>query len=331
MENEVPNVAIYHMSVKIVSRGEGRSVVAAAAYRAGQRLEDEATGSVFDYTRKGGVAHTEIIAPQDAPTWVYDRERLWNVVEKSERRRDAQLAREIEVALPIELGLDAQVAVMRDFAHREFVSNGMIADLAIHRNDENNPHAHLLLTLRKVAGEHFGRKERSWNERSRLKAWRLGWQTIANEYLARAGLEIRIDHRTLDAQGIELVPGRKIGVGRERQRGEFLPDRIAERVFEQRRIAKENGERILANPKLALAALSQTYASFTEHEVARFLSTRTEGPEQFRAAYHEVMASEDLVALERGGVAERYALRHEPVLDPDIGDSLDDPDDELEL
>jgi MobA/MobL family len=108
-------VAIYHLSAKIISRREGRSVVAAAAYRAGQRLEERATGLVFDYTRKSGVDHAEIIAPDHAPEWMYDRLQLWNAVEEGERRRDAQLAREVEVGLPLELDHDAQRMLLRDF------------------------------------------------------------------------------------------------------------------------------------------------------------------------------------------------------------------------
>ena len=302
-------MAIYHLSAKIVSRHDGRSVVAAAAYRAGQRLEEEATGLTFDYTHKQGVEHTEIVAPQGAPQWMHDRQSLWNAVEQAERRRDAQLAREIEVGLPVELSAGAQVTLLRDFVQREFVSNGMIADIALHRNDADNPHAHILLTLRAIHENGFGRKERSWNERSKLMAWRLGWERAANEHLARAGLTIRIDCRTLEAQGIDLTPGRKIGVSLDRQRAGALPDRIAERVAEQQRIAEENGHRIQANPRIALKALKQSHAIFTGHDIGKFLSTRTLGAGQFQATYLKVMASPDLrrEGFDQGD--ERYTLR----------------------
>jgi ATP-dependent exoDNAse (exonuclease V) alpha subunit len=314
------DLAIYHLSAKIVSRHEGRSVVAAAAYRAGQRLEESATGLVFDYTRKEGVEHSEIVAPRDAPQWVYDRESLWNAVEHAERRGDAQLAREIEVGLPLELSAKAQVALLRDFVHGKFVSSGMIADIAVHRNDANNPHAHVLRTLRGVAENGFGPKERSWNQRSRLLAWRLGWEKAANEHLARAGLAIRIDRRTLDAQGIALAPGRKIGVGLERQRATDLPNRIAERIAEQQRIAKENGQRILADPRVALKALHHSRPTFTERDIARFLSTRTLGTEQFQAARLKVLTSPDLLRAGLGneGHQQRYSVQHEHLTAPDI-------------
>ncbi|HEY6455520.1 MAG TPA: Ti-type conjugative transfer relaxase TraA [Steroidobacteraceae bacterium] len=292
-------MAIYHLSAKIISRGTGRSVVAAAAYRAGESLEEESTGLTFDYTRKGGVAFSEIRAPQDAPSWVFDRTQLWNKVEAFEKRKDAQLAREVEVALPIELSADEQRGLLQTFVQREFVDRGMVADFSLHRDDEHNPHAHILLTLRRVGPDGFGPKERSWNERAQLMGWRQSWEELSNAHLAQAGHATRIDHRSLKDQGLDLRPGRKIGVGQERQQGEALPPRIAERVAEQREIARENGERIIADPGLALKALTHMNATFTEHDLAKWLHTRTEGAEQFQSAYLKVTTSADLVLLGR--------------------------------
>ncbi|MGH8143891.1 MAG: MobQ family relaxase, partial [Steroidobacteraceae bacterium] len=270
-------MAIYHLSAKIVSRAEGRSVVAAAAYRAGAALEDRTTGITHDFTRKAGIEHTEILAPDGAPAWVYDRLQLWNTVEATERRRDAQLAREIELGLPVELDADGQLALVREYVQRQFVAEGMVADLAIHRDNPRNPHAHVLLTLRALTPDGFGLKQRRWNARARLLTWRAAWAEHTNVHLAQAGLAVRIDHRTLAAQGLDLEPGRKIGVGLERQQGAFLPPRIADRVAEQRRIAHDNGERILADPAVALTALTHTRATFTDHDLALFLHTRTDG------------------------------------------------------
>lgn len=292
-------MAIYHLSAKIITRGAGRSAVAAAAYRSGESLDEDSTGMNFDYTRKGGVEHTEILAPNGAPAWVHNRSTLWNAVEAGEKRKDAQLAREIEVGLPVELSNDQQLELMRAFVRREFVAKGMIADLAIHRDDANNPHAHVMLTLRRVNASGFGSKERSWNDRAHLMAWRQSWAELTNQHLAQAGHDIRIDHRTLNEQGSELTPGRKIGVGRDRQASEGLPHRIAERVAEQRRIAQENGEQILADPTRALKALTHHQATFTDHDIAKFLHTRTEGAEQFQAAFVKVTTSPELVSLGR--------------------------------
>ena len=197
-------MAIYHLSAKVIGRKAGRSSVAAAAYRSGGRLRDERQGVEHDYSRKGGVVHAEILAPENAPDWMRDRDRLWNVVEAVERRKDAQLAREIEVALPRELDRAARLELVRGFVAREFVGRGMIADLAIHegraRDGREQPHAHVMLTMRELTGEGFGNKARDWNAPERLVGWREAWAREANRALERAGRLERIDHRTLEVQ-----------------------------------------------------------------------------------------------------------------------------------
>ncbi len=223
-------MANYHFIVKIVSRNAGKSVVAAAAYRAGVSLYDERLGQVWDYTRKRGVAHREILAPPRAPSWTHDRESLWNTVERVERRKDAQLAREAEIALPLELTRDQQVDLLREFVERTFVSKGMVADFALHVPNRENPHGHVLLTLRQLTPEGFGLKRQDWNADEQLVYWRAQWAEVANEHLARVGLDIRIDHRTLEAQGIARDPGRKLGLSAGWQRQPALPRNLADRV-----------------------------------------------------------------------------------------------------
>jgi Ti-type conjugative transfer relaxase TraA len=290
-------MAIYHLSAKIVSRKEGQSAVASAAYRAAENLYDERIGKVFDYTRKQGVEYSEILAPPEAPAWVHDRQSLWNMVERVEKRKDAQLAREIEIGLPRELSADQQVALLRDFVKTNFVSAGMIADVSLHLDNEKNPHGHVMLSTRNITPDGFGQKRRDWNARTELINWRESWANTANQHLAQAGLDIRIDHRTLEAQGIDLVPGRKIGLSAERQQQPALPRDLAEKVAEQREIAAENGRRILQDPSLALHAITHTQATFTARDIATYLHPRTEGTEQFQAAYLKVTTSADLVAL----------------------------------
>lgn len=200
-------MAIYHLSAKVISRAGGRSSVAAAAYRTAGRLRDERQGLEHDYSRKGGVVHAEIMAPENAPGWMRDRDQLWNAVEAVEKRRDAQLAREIEVALPRELDHDEHLELLRGFVQREFVDRGMIADVAVHegiaRDGLGQPHAHIMLTMRELIGEGFGKKDRSWNAPDLLKGWREAWARDANAALERAGRSERIDHRSLDAQRAE--------------------------------------------------------------------------------------------------------------------------------
>jgi Ti-type conjugative transfer relaxase TraA len=300
-------VAIYHLSAKVVSRAKGQSVVASAAYRAAESLHDQRLGITFDYARKRGVEHSEILAPEDAPAWVNDRHTLWNAVESHEKRKDSQLAREIEIGLPVELTHGETVELLRDNVKTQFVSKGMVADFSIHRDDPDNPHAHILLTMRKVSQKGFGPKVRSWNAKRDLLKWREAWAERANEHLAVAGHAIRIDHRTLEAQNIELTPGRKIGIGKERQAEKQLPQHVKERIAESKQIAKENGELILAEPTVALRALTHQRATFTHHDIAKFLHTRTEGAEQFQAAYLKVTTSNELVAL---GKDDRNVIRY---------------------
>lgn len=170
-------------------------------------MRDDRQGLEHDYSRKRGVVHSEILAPKNAPSWMRDRDQLWNAVEAVEKRRDAQLAREIEVSLPRELKPSERQKLLRDFVQREFVDRGMVADVAIHegkaRDGHGQPHAHVMLTMRELIGEGFGKKDRSWNAPDVLMGWREAWARDANAALERAGRSERIDHRSLEAQRAE--------------------------------------------------------------------------------------------------------------------------------
>lgn len=304
-------MAIYHFSAKLVTRTSGRSAVGAAAYRSGQALQQEGiAGVLHDYTRKAGVAHSEIVAPIAAPTWVMDRAILWNHVDSMERRKDAQLARELEVALPIELSKSEQVELVREFSKSELVSRGMVVDFSVHHDNPQNPHAHLMITLREVGRDGFGDKQRDWNEKALLRHWREAWASVTNEHLAMAGHEARVDHRSHFERGIQLEPTRKIGIGVERQGDEQLPKYLAERVAEQARIARKNGERIIADPGLPFAELTYLRSTFFQRDVAKYLHTRTDSASQFELAMAKVMGSAQLVKLtEEGSSGARYTTR----------------------
>ena len=290
-------MAIYHFHAKMVHRGKGQSVVAGAAYRSASKLYEQATGITHDYSNKRGVEHSEILAPEGAPTWVFDRSTLWNTVEEAEKRKDAQLAREIEVGLPLELKDREQVALLRDFVQREFVTKGMVADIGIHRDNPDNPHSHILLTTRDLTPEGFGQKNRSWNTTNELLNWRRGWAEVTNEHLIEAGLGVRIDHRSYREQQLDLTPGVKIGVGKEREQSPDLPGFLADRVAEQQRVMGANGKEIIADPTIALKALSHGNATFSHQDIARFLNTHTQDAEQFQTAILKVTTSPELVPL----------------------------------
>lgn len=203
-------MASYHLSASIIGRSDGRSAVAAAAYRAAARLTCDETGAAHDYRRKRGVVAAEVIAPDGAPAWTTDRAALWNAVHAKETRKNSQLAREVRVALPHELDPAARADLVREWVRAEFVARGMVADVAIHdpdpddHADPRNAHAHILLTLRGLDpaqpdGWAKG-KARDWNTPETLEGWRASWAAAQNDALARAGAAARVDHRSLAAQ-----------------------------------------------------------------------------------------------------------------------------------
>jgi len=317
-------MAIYHLHAKLVKRGQGQSAVAAAAYRSGSLLVEETTGISHDYTRKRGVEHSEILAPDSAAPWVFDRQALWNTVEQHERRKDAQVAREIEVGLPVELSKSEQLALLRNYVQCEFVEKGMVADIGIHRDNPVNPHAHILLTTRDLTPEGFGPKNRSWNDKQHLLAWRSGWTDVTNQHLMQAGLAVRIDHRSYAEQKLNLIPGRKIGLDNEREKSQDLPGFLADRVAEQHQIAQANGTQIIAEPTIALKALSHSNATFTHHDIAKFLHTRTHDAEQFQTAYLKVTTSAELLPLGTDEAGrQRFTTREMFALEQNLLDNAD--------
>lgn len=316
-------MAIYHLRLKALSRSLGRapkpggatrrSAVAAAAYRSGERLFDVSQGRWFEFD-KPDVIHTEIMIPvnQEVPAWVQDRQALWNMVEKAEKRVDAQLAREVEITLPRELSKDQQVGLVRRFVGDQFVSQGMVADIAIHRpmaaDGLEQPHAHILLTLRRLdAGSPSGfspTKERDWNEREdiaraaaearkrfnntglpedhaaweaaeavrNVNIWRARWADYANAALADAGSEARIDHRTLEKQGIFRVAEISLGIARHIEKAyDYLRERVTQWVAIRKRAdLYEEVEHYKTRDPVKLAEFVLSLADMAESFAAQF-------------------------------------------------------------
>src|SRR5215469_8025354 len=209
-------MAIFRLEAKVFSREKrGRSVIAAAAYRAGTKLKDEIRDKTFDYARRvKGVIQTAIFAPEGAPAWATNSGQLWNRVEASEARVDAQLGREFVLSLPKELSADEQFQTAVDWAKKELVTSGMIAEVSLHHDKAGrNPHVHILCTLRKIDGERFSaKKSREWNDVGLLVKQRESWAAAVNAALEKAGRPERVDHRSLKDQGIDRLPEPKIGV-----------------------------------------------------------------------------------------------------------------------
>jgi Ti-type conjugative transfer relaxase TraA len=304
-------MAIYHFSAKVVSRANGSSAVAAAAYRSASELHDDRLGRDHDFSNKAGVIHSEVMLPEGAPGRLNDRTTLWNEVEAGEKRKDAQLAREVEFSIPREMNEKQGVALARDFVKKQFVDRGMVADLNVHwdkaKDGTPKPHAHVMMTMRDVGREGFGKKNRDWNSTELLKDWREAWSAHVNERMAELGLEGRIDHRSYEAQGIALEPQHKIGAAASRRPEQGLE---AERIEDHTRIARENGEKIIANPDIALDAITRQQATFTTRDLATFAFRHSDGKEQFDQVMGAVRASPELVALGKDGRdQERFTSR----------------------
>lgn len=206
-------MAIYRLEAKIVTRGSGHSAVAAAAYRTGTKIRDERTERIHDYSgRTKGVIESVILRPENAPAWTANTATLWNEVERSERRKDSQLCREFILAVPRELDDRQQFELAVEWAQRELLSKGMIAEVSLHHPNKRNPHVHILCTMRTIEGEKFSaKKPREWNDKALLLDQRESWCNAENDALEKAGRPERVDHRSLIAQGIDRKPEPKIG------------------------------------------------------------------------------------------------------------------------
>lgn len=234
-------MAIYHCHCKVISRGQGRSAVGAAAYRSGERITNDYDGITHDYTRKSGVVYSEIMLCENAPQEYKSRSILWNEVERQEKGGKARLAREYEIALPVELSREEQIQLVRDYCRDSFVSKGMIADFAIHDKGDGNPHAHIMLTTRPIEKDgSWGTKQKKeyildkdgnkqydpkkktykcrtvkvndWDTTEFLERSRAEWAASLNRALEKKNLPQRVDHRSFSAQGKEQTPTRHLGV-----------------------------------------------------------------------------------------------------------------------
>lgn len=237
-------MADYRLSAQVISRGKGQSSIASAAYRAAARLDDPRTGEIHDYTRKQGVVYSAVLAPENAPEWMRDRGQLWQAVEAAEKRRDAQLARELQLSLPHELDQAQRKALLLGFVREQFVAHGMIADVAIHapgrEGDERNHHAHVMLTMRSLTGEGFGNKVRDWNDPATLLQWREQWAHHQNRALERHGHAARVDHRSYEDRGIDREPSQHLGPTAADMERKGKPSRIGD---ENRERDEENSNR----------------------------------------------------------------------------------------
>ena len=325
-------MAIAHFSASIVSRGKGASVVLSAAYRHCANMEYEREARTIDYTRKQGLLHEEFILPADAPKWVRlliaDRsvsgasEAFWNKVEAFEKRADAQLARDLTIALPWELTPEQNIALVRDFVAKHILAKGMVADWVFHDNP-GNPHIHLMTTLRPLTEDGFGSKKvavmgedgqptRTKSGKILYELWagstedfnvlREGWFERQNHHLALGGIDLRIDGRSYEKQGIDLEPTIHLGVGtkaieRKAEQQGVWPELERIELNEQRR--SENTRRILRNPAIVLDLITREKSVFDERDVAKVLHRYVDDPAVFQQLMLRIILNPEVLRLQR--------------------------------
>jgi ATP-dependent exoDNAse (exonuclease V) alpha subunit len=210
-ERDTP-MTIYHCSVKTGSRGGGANAVASDAYREGKKVEDEKLGVTHDYSRKQDVIESITVTPNNAPDNFKDSATLWNEVERVEKRKDARVFREVEVALPVELSHEENRKLTMNYVQSQFIDKGMCATVSFHQSkNQENPHAHIMLTTRKVDQEGFGQKDRSWDKKENVIEWRKEWANSLNDALEKNGIKERVDHRSYEDQGINQTPTIHLG------------------------------------------------------------------------------------------------------------------------
>ncbi len=325
-------MAIAHFSASIVSRGSGRSVVLSAAYRHCAKMEYEREARTIDYTRKQGLLHEEFVIPSDAPEWVRsliaDRsvsgavEAFWNKLEAFEKRADAQLARDLTIALPLELSAEQNIALVRDFVEKHILAKGMVADWVYHDNP-GNPHIHLMTTLRPLSDDGFGSKKvavmgedgqpvRTKTGKILYEIWagstddfnvlRDGWFERLNHHLALGGIDLRIDGSSYEKQGIDLEPTIHLGVGtkaieRKAEQQGVRPELERIELNEQRR--SENARRILRDPAIVLDLITREKSVFDERDVAKVLHRYIDDPTLFQELMLKIILHPEVLRLQR--------------------------------
>ncbi|TWB47472.1 plasmid mobilization system relaxase [Rhizobium sp. ERR 922] len=334
-------MAVPHFSVSVVARGSGRSAVLSAAYRHCAKMEYEREARTIDYTRKQGLLHEEFVIPTDAPEWlrsmIADRsvsgasEAFWNKVEDFEKRSDAQLAKDVTIALPIELTAERNIALVRDFVERHITAKGMVADWVYH-DAPGNPHVHLMTTLRPLTEDGFGAKKvavlgpdgnpiRNDSGKIVYELWagslddfnsfRDGWFACQNRHLAMAGLDIRVDGRSFEKQGVEVEPTIHVGVGAtaidrkaERAKAQSSPrSPKLERIELQEVRRSENARRIQRRPEIVLELITREKSVFDSQDVAKILHRYIDDAVLFQTLMVRVLQSPEALCLEGERIA----------------------------
>ncbi|WP_338835089.1 Ti-type conjugative transfer relaxase TraA [Bradyrhizobium septentrionale] len=335
-------MAITHFTPQLISRGSGRSAVLSAAYRHCARMEHQAEGRTVDYSTKRGLRHEEFLLPPDGPQWarelIADRsvagaaEAFWNAIEAFEKRSDAQLAKEFIIALPVELTVDQNIALVREFVATQVLARGQVADWVFH-DEPGNPHIHLMTTLRPLGDNGFGPKKvpvigddgaplrndfgkivyRLWSgEKAEFLEQREGWLDLQNKHLALAGLEIRVDGRSYAERGIDLAPTTHIGVStkaidRKGKKAGWSPKLERITLHEERKA--DNRERMLRRPEIVLDLVTRELSVFTERDIARVVHRYVDDAGTFQHLMARILQNPDVLRLEGERIALETGIR----------------------
>jgi len=296
----------------MISRQGGKSCVAALAYRSATKLEDQRTGEAWDYTQKGFVGHVEIMAPEGAPQWIVDLaqackinrqsalQKLSNIFEAAENRKDSQVYREFEFSLPNELTEEQNIAWAKDFIHHTFVKKGMVAIPCFHFDVDREtgmakPHCHLLLSTRDLAEDGFGLKNRAWNDKSLCEEAREQCAAYQNLALKEHGFEVQVSHLSYADRGLDIDPQPKRGA-KIVDMAERGIETDKQKIFDMVRL--KNQFKIVKNPELVFSIVTSKHSTFTRKDIAKVLHRYIDDADQFRILLDRLMGSKELVDLE---------------------------------
>ncbi|KPF42612.1 Ti-type conjugative transfer relaxase TraA [Rhizobium sp. AAP43] len=335
-------MAVPHFSVSIVARGSGRSALLSAAYRHCAKMDFEREARTIDYSRKQGLLHEEFVIPKNAPEWlrlmIADRsvsgasEAFWNKIEAFEKRADAQLAKDVTIALPIELSPEQNIDLVRDFVARHITDRGIVADWVFH-DAPGNPHIHLMTTLRPLSEDGFGAKKVAVlgpggsplrNDAGKIvyelwaggtddfNAFRDGWFACQNRHLAMAGLDVRVDGRSFERQGVALEPTIHLGVGTkaiERKTDGKREAAALERLVLQEERRAENAQRIERNPEIVLDLITREKSVFDERDVAKILARYIDDAAVFQSVMAKILQHPQTLRLDRERIGFSTGMR----------------------
>lgn len=306
-------MANYHLIVKGISRNAGRSCVAALAYRSAEILVDQRTGETHDYRNKENVEYVEIVLHKNSPLWIQEisedcktsrqgaLQKLSDIFEAAEKRKDARVYREIEFALPRELTKEQNIAWAREFVHDTCVAKGMLAIMNFHfdfdkKTGEEKPHCHVLLSTRELTETGLNPHKRpDWDRVELVEEWREQYAQYQNAALKEHGFEERVDHRSYADQGLEIDPQPKRGRSIAEMTGRGLPREKAE-LFDVVRL--RNQFRILKNPELVFSIVTAKHSTFTRQDIAKVLNRYIDDADQFRILHDRLMGSKELIDLQ---------------------------------